>query len=84
MKVRIRVTHSTEREIPVYKYELEQQAEYSRKPERFVNTGRVIRTDTFVREKVLFSGSEAAFDIWKVRHFLPADAKIERKVRLND
>lgn len=72
-KTKIRVVHTTKREVPIYKHELVRG--------RHVPTDKVLEVKEVERSRVLFSGSETAFEIWKQDHVLPPDAKITRKVK---
>lgn len=69
MKTKVRVINNTERTVPIHKYE------YTGK--RFKKTNDIIREDMVKREKILFSGSHAAFQIWKSAHKIPHTARIE-------
>lgn len=74
-KVKIRVTHKQVRDVPIYRQEWENG--------KWRKTKDVLRVDKIERERVLFSGSDKAFDIWKKVHWLPHDANIDRKVKLD-
>jgi len=70
--IRIQVSDEQVREVPIYRYELDA------KTRRHKRTDVVLDTKVVTRNRVLFSGSHEAFEIWKKGHFLPATAKIER------
>lgn len=73
---RVQVSHTQTRTVPVYKWEWDpKQGKHVR--------GAKIEDKEVSRTRVMFSGSEAAFDIWKKTHHLPADAEIKRWPKKN-
>lgn len=69
MKIRVTFTHV--RKVPVFKYEVDL------KTGLYEKTKTIIRTDSISKSQVLFSGTETAFNIWKKGHLLPEGSKVE-------
>jgi len=78
MSIRVQVTTTQNRTIPVYKWE------YDVKKKKHVNTNVLIREDVVASERILFSGSEDAYDIFKLNHFIPANAIVRRWRQQNE
>jgi len=70
MNRRVRVIHTTVREVTIYRYKVEKGLN--------IKTDEVIRVDEITNTKQMFAGSEAAFKAWSAVHYIPPTAKIER------
>lgn len=66
MKHKVRVTHTVERDVPIYKYDEDQK-----------RTDELLRIDRTSRTFVLFSGSYDAYQIWRAGHWVPPAAEVK-------
>lgn len=70
----IQVTHTQERIVKIFKYNLEKGR--TKREDQYVKTDDVLEEKKVLHKRVLFSGSYNAWKIYKEGHMIPPDVEV--------